>query len=1138
MIPESGKPVFFDPDKRRWKRSVAFLRCAFALGIGLFAIFAWSLWKNPDLPDPKLPNPFALSRLHALVSPHARTDAKERVRKLPRNVRAPATRQAAHLSKLYPETLPRRDHPLVVGFFVNWDDTSLTSLSRNAGKLDILIPEWLHLSENDGGISLNDPSLQENVRRLVAEANPSLRIFPLVNNFSPDTQKWEGAKVAGILRDRTKRTRLLSALFDYVHGSGFAGINIDFESIPRENRKDFLSFVEDLAARFRSEGLLVSCSVPFDDPAFDYRGLAKHCAFLVLMAYDEHWTTGKPGPLASQSWFEEGLKKRFSELPAYKYVIALGNYGYDWPAKGHGTELSFQDALRVARESEGDIRLDRAAGNPTFSYYDENDQPHRVWFLDAVSCFNQVVAASGSRPLGFALWRLGSEDPGIWGFLGKPTPTSEDALLLSEMRYGYDLDYEGKGEVLRVTSSPRRGRRTIEYDRKSGLISDERVVSFPTPYEITRWGGGKKREVALTFDDGPDPKYTPAILDILSRTGSRATFFVIGANGNTYPSLMRRALEQGCEIGNHTFTHPDISRITAGELNLELNATERLFESRLGRKSLLFRPPYGEDVEPVTPDQIRPLLTASGLGYYTIGMQIDPKDWTNPGTERIVSSVIEGLEAGRGNVVLLHDGGGDRRQTLEALPILIGRLKELGYRTVTVSELLRLPRDAVMPPVTSNEHFLAFGTDMVFNTFQWLDLGLRILFVAGIFLGLSRMLFIGLLAIAQKLRAPAPASSAMPSVVVLIPAYNEEKVICRTVEKLLESDYGDLSVIVADDGSTDETFARLAGRFATDPRVTLITKPNGGKAAALNEALRHTTADIVITLDADTVIAPDAIGALVHRFNDPRVGAVAGNAKVGNRVNLLTRWQALEYITSQNLDRRAFDVLNCISVVPGAVGAWRRDALAVSEGFPADTLAEDADLTLAVLKAGYRIEYEERAVAWTEAPQTIRAFLKQRFRWTFGTLQVIWKHRDILFRPRYGAAGFVLIPNVLIFQIFFPLISPVMDIIPLWVAGTTLLDKIRHPSTYSVGALYTVIAFYLLFQTAEILSACLAFALERREQWTLITWMALQRFFYRQLLYIVAIASGLAAVRGGLVGWNKLERRADVSVPPTTPPAS
>ena len=1135
MPPYTGKPVFFDPNNRRWKRSVALLKCALALGACLVSIFAWNLWKNPDLPDPNLPNPFALSRLHSFVSPRPSSILKERGRNAVHAVRPPDSRLTSRLSKRYPETLPRpNNRPLVAGFFVNWDDTSLTSLTRNMEKLDMLIPEWLHLSGDRGDISLNDIPLQERVRKLVSETKPSLNIYPLVNNFNSRTKKWEGEKLAGILRDRTKRNRLIGALFDYVHGNGYSGINIDFEALPQKSHGEYLSFIADLSAKFSSERLLISVSVPFDDPAFDYRGLAKHCAFLVLMAYDEHWTTGKPGPLASQSWFEAGLHRRFSELPAYKYIIALGNYGYDWPAKGAGAELSFQDAIRVARESEGQVRMDPGALNPTFEYSDERDIPHSVWFLDATTCANQATAALPFRPLGFALWRLGSEDPGIWGVLGKPSLTSADAFQLSEMRYGYDLDYDGEGEVLRVTATPRKGSRAIDYSSKRGLIVGERILSFPTPYQITRWGSRKDRMVALTFDDGPDPKQTPAILDILARTGSKATFFVIGANGNVHPSLMQRELDQGCEIGNHTFTHPDISRITAGELNLELNATERLFESRLGRKSLLFRPPYGEDVEPVTPEQIRPLLAASELGYYTIGKQIDPKDWTNPGADRIVASVLEALDAGRGNVVLLHDGGGDRRQTIEALPMLLDRLKERGYRTVTISELLRLPKSAVMPEVTRKEQLQAVGADLVFHAFQWLDQGLRVLFVAGILLGLSRMALVGLLAVIQKIRARAKRPAYAPSVAVLIPAYNEGKVICRTVEKLLKSRYDALSVIVVDDGSTDDTYQRLLDRFAGEPRVTLLTKANGGKAAALNEGLRCTNADVIVTLDADTLIAPDAVASLARRFSDPKIGAVAGNAKVGNRVNLMTRWQALEYITSQNLDRRAFDVLNSISVVPGAVGAWRREAILEAGGFPSDTLAEDADLTVAVLKNGYRIEYEEHAVAWTEAPETIRAFLKQRFRWAFGTLQVIWKHRRILFRPRYGFAAFVLIPNVLIFQILFPLVSPVMDIIPLWIAGTTLLDKVRHPSTYSTEALHTVLVFYLLFQAAEMLSACLAFVLERREQWTLILWMALQRFFYRQLLYCVAISSGIAAVRGTLVGWNKLDRNASVSDPPSS----
>src|SRR6476661_2611351 len=186
--------------------------------------------------------------------------------------------------------------------------------------------------------------------------------------------------------------------------------------------------------------------------------------------------------------------------------------------------------------------------------------------------------------------------------------------------------------------------------------------------------------------------------------------------------------------------------------------------------------------------------------------------------------------------------------------------------------------------------------------------------------------------------------------------------------------------------------------------------------------------EVVVALDADTHFEPDTIARLTRWFGDESIGAVAGNAKVGNRINLLTRWQALEYITAQNLERRALAALDTILVVPGAVGAWRRSALVKLGGFPTDTLAEDQDLTIALLRAGYRVLYDSQAIAWTEAPDTVSGLIKQRFRWAFGTLQCLWKHRKVTLKPRYGSLGLIAVPQTWLFQFLFSVVAPFVDL--------------------------------------------------------------------------------------------------------------
>jgi cellulose synthase/poly-beta-1,6-N-acetylglucosamine synthase-like glycosyltransferase len=258
---------------------------------------------------------------------------------------------------------------------------------------------------------------------------------------------------------------------------------------------------------------------------------------------------------------------------------------------------------------------------------------------------------------------------------------------------------------------------------------------------------------------------------------------------------------------------------------------------------------------------------------------------------------------------------------------------------------------------------------------------LSALFSIAIVLGMARSLSLTALALRSR-AADAPPYAPGALISVLIPAFNEARVIAVSVRRVLASRHAAIEVIVIDDGSSDATSAIVARGFAEDDRVKLLTLANGGKARALNQGLMRATGAIVVALDADTQFEPETIARLARWFGDPAIGAVAGSAKVGNRVNLVTRWQAIEYVTAQNLERRALASLGAIMVVPGAVGAWRRAALDEVGGFPEDTLAEDQDLTIAIQRAGWRVANDAEAIAWTEAPQGFRALAKQRFRWS------------------------------------------------------------------------------------------------------------------------------------------------------------
>jgi cellulose synthase/poly-beta-1,6-N-acetylglucosamine synthase-like glycosyltransferase len=279
------------------------------------------------------------------------------------------------------------------------------------------------------------------------------------------------------------------------------------------------------------------------------------------------------------------------------------------------------------------------------------------------------------------------------------------------------------------------------------------------------------------------------------------------------------------------------------------------------------------------------------------------------------------------------------------------------------------------------------------------------------------------------------------------------------------------------------------------------------------------------------VFTPRTVAELVAPLADPSVGAVAGNAKVGNRVNIVTQWQAVEYVTSQNTDRRAFSLLDCITVVPGAVGAWRKALVEAAGGFSDDTLAEDQDLTLAIRRMGYGVAYADGAVAYTEAPDTLRGLAKQRFRWSFGTLQCMWKHRDALLRPRYGTLGLVAMPNVWLFQLLFAALSPLADLMFLWSLVSVWMVRAEHGASYALTSLEQVMTFYAVFLVVDWLAAVVAFLAEPGEDRRLVWLIFLQRFAYRQVMYWVVVRSFNAAIRGRVVGWGKLERKATVQVP-------
>ncbi len=1114
------KPIFYDEQQRRWRWTRRVLEVSGGVLTLAMLTFFFSLLWNPHLPGLLLPE--TRSALHAV---------REK-----RRVKAPPThpgrrRQVAALGKVR-----ENYNPLRAAFYVSWDPTSLVSLQQHYRGIDLLIPEALHAVSPDGRL---DVKMDSKLLGWLQTSGVELPTMPLVNNY--DGVVWRVRELAALLARPESRQRLVSELTRFATDTRQAGLVVDFEEVPGTSQVHFREFVQELAGTLHRANLKLMVTLPAADTDYDYAYFARQADAIILMNYDQHWLTSAPGPIAAQNWFVRNLDETLRRVPPEKVVVAIANYAYDWiEPRGRGEKrvaksVSFQQSIVTAQESEASVEFDADSLNPHFSYYDENNHMHRVWILDGVTAYNQIRAAERLGVRGTALWRLGSEDPSLWSIWDITQPDDTGRAKLKEVPPGYDLVLEGDGDIWRILSTPQAGRRTFRYDSASDTILEESFETYPVSYRIDQMGAAG-RKIAFTFDDGPDPRFTPRILEILNRKQVPAAFFVTGDAANKHLSLLRRIYGEGHEIGNHTYTHPHFDQLSRNQLKFELNLTEWLLGSTLGIKTLLFRPPYGVDHQPETADEIALLPIPQSLGYVIVGSKIDPHDWGEgggqppPPAEVIVARVLEQALTGKGHIILLHDGGGDRSRTVAALPEVIDGLRTQGFELVPVSALLGQTRAQVMPLLNRDERWLAHADAFIFNLYHWLRLGIAGVFVIGIVLVSARTLIIGVLAVIEKRRSRGFGSEKpwfRPRVSVLIPAYNEENAIVGTVGAALESDYPLDEVIVVDDGSTDHTSERLRAAFGAELRVRLYRQSNQGKPAALNRALAEATGEIVVTIDADTSIDSDAISKLVRHFADPRVGAVAGNAKVANRNRWLTRWQALEYITSQNLEKRAFDLLNCITVVPGAVGAWRLEAVRACGGFPADTVAEDIDLTLAIRRRGWRILYDEEAIGRTMAPETAGALVRQRFRWTFGTLQAVWKHRDTLGRRRYGTLGWVALPNVFLFQILLPLFSPVIDLLflgslALW--GLAQFHVARISELWTTEDVERSVFFFVAFLLIDLVTCVIAFALEKDEDWSLLAPLLLQRFYYRQMMYVVLFRTLVRAVQGRAVGWEGIER--------------
>ncbi|MCX4827349.1 MULTISPECIES: glycosyltransferase [unclassified Streptomyces] len=624
-----------------------------------------------------------------------------------------------------------------------------------------------------------------------------------------------------------------------------------------------------------------------------------------------------------------------------------------------------------------------------------------------------------------------------------------------------------------------------------------------------------KHQLVLTFDDGPDPEWTPKVLDVLKKHDAHAVFFVTGTMASRYPDLVRRMVDEGHEVGLHTFNHPDLSYQSKKRIDWELSQNQLALEGAAGVRTSLFRPPYSSFADAMD-DASWPVTKYIGSrGYITVVNNTDSEDWKRPGVDEIIRRATP--KDGKGAIVLMHDSGGNRSQTVAALDRFLPGLQGEGYKFASLTEALGMP--GAHTPVSGVE--LWKGKAWVYavgasdNITGVLVVGLAVIGV----LVMSRFGLMLILSAVHARRVRRKGFAWGPQVTepvsVLVPAFNEAKCIENTVRSLTLSEHP-IEVVVIDDGSTDGT-ARIVENMRL-PGVRVVRQHNAGKPAALNRGLANARFDLVVMMDGDTVFEPATVRELVQPFGDPGVGAVAGNAKVGNRDSLIGAWQHIEYVMGFNLDRRMYDILRCMPTIPGAVGAFRRSALERVGGMSDDTLAEDTDVTMALHRDGWRVVYAEKARAWTEAPETVQQLWSQRYRWSYGTMQAIWKHRRALVdRGPSGRFGRVGLPLVSLFMVLAPLLAPLIDIFLLY-------GLVFGPTEKTVGAWFGVLAI-------QAICAAYAFRLDKERMTHLIS-LPLQQLLYRQLMYVVLLQSWITALTGGRLRWQKLRRTGVVGAGP------
>ena len=857
-------------------------------------------------------------------------------------------------------------------FFTTNTEKSFISLKENSKNINNLVLPWLEIKKIDGKIKTNllDHPYSKLVDEVIEKSNHDINKLLLLSDTDYIKPLYENRYNGNVLKELINKPELqndfITSLNQAFKTGNYKGLIVEIQEDTIGKKYDqYQQFLNKLSINLLDKNLVMDTKVNiFDDPKIIEID-KKFSNTVILESYQELVFNKNPAAAVDPNSYQskanlqpiqtdfEQLNKVLSAFPDIKYSIAIPTqsidlYLYNDVPGWHG-QLSFGEVGEIIKKYNPEIKYSSLSGLSSFQYKDDKNQEHKVLVNDATTTYNLLYNSKSlyKQPVSIDLENIGYEEPSTWQIIQSNDNTANKEVLKNKLQFETEIDVIGAGVINVLKKNPDYGTREIQF--VGDKIIDVKVSKLPNKAIVSKTGY-KNGYIALTFDDGPDPKYTPQILDILKENNIKASFFVLGSNVLDHPELAQRILNEGHLLENHTYTHARLKNAGSQELIDEVESTQNSIKEITNTVPKYFRTPYNDFGNYETNAELQPLRTLDFLNIKTAESDLDSHDYDTQEVSQILNFIKTGFDEKNSSQLLFHDSGGFTREgTVKVLPEVIKFLKEKNLKFVTVEELDKVSQSNVKSSF-ENVKAATFGFPKLFfmNLVNKSDLIFRLLLFVATTLGVVRfiVLLIGLFKYFSRKKVQFSKIEQLenqPGVSVLIPCYNEEKVVCNTIDSILNSDYTNLEVVIIDDCSTDGSLGLIQSEYGKNPRVTILTKANGGKAEALNFGIQQAKYDFLVSMDADTMFLHDTVSRMVVHFSDPKVGGVAGFVEIGNdyfyqkahgesnstkaKFNWLTTCQRLEYIFGQNFDKQAYDGLGCVIVVPGAIGAWRKQVI-------------------------------------------------------------------------------------------------------------------------------------------------------------------------------------------------------------------